>query len=132
MYVHCQNLHLLSDLDPFVRLAIIHHQFESIHFFYDGNGRTGRIINILYMVKKELLYLPILCSSRYINQNKSHNYRLLQYTRDTDEWDEWVLFMLEAIEKTSVQTIFIIKYIKRLKQSYKERIRKELLKNLKI
>jgi Fic family protein len=80
------------------------------------------------MVKKELLYLPILCSSRYINQNKSHNYRLLQYTRDTDEWDEWVLFMLEAIERTSVQTIFIIKCIKRLKQSYKERIRKELLK----
>ncbi|MGG5903599.1 Fic family protein [Sphingobacterium daejeonense] len=127
MYVHCQDLHLLShysleiflnnselsDLDPFVRLAIIHHHFESIHFFYDGNGRTGRIINILYMVKKELLYLPILCSSRYINQNKSHNYRLLQYTRDPNEWDEWVLFMLEAIEKTSVQTIFIIKYITR-------------------
>ncbi len=118
----------LSDLDPLVKLAIIHHQFESIHPFYDGNGRTGRIINILYMVKEELLHLPILYLSRYINQNKSDYYRLLQQTRDTNDWEEWILFMLEAIEKTSVQTIFIIKGIKNLMQSHKEKIRKELPK----
>lgn len=118
----------LSDLDPLMKLAIIHHQFESIHPFYDGNGRTGRIINILYMVKEELLHLPILYLSRYINQNKTEYYRLLQYTRDTNEWEEWVLFMLEAIEKTSMQTIFIIKGIKQLMQSYKTKIRSELPK----
>jgi len=118
----------LSDLDPLVKLAIVHHQFESIHPFYDGNGRTGRIINILYMVKEELLQLPILYLSRYINQNKSDYYKLLQQTRETNEWEEWILFMLEAIEKTSIQTIFIIKGIKNLMQSYKEKIRKELPK----
>lgn len=118
----------LSDLDPLVKVAIIHHQFESIHPFYDGNGRTGRIINILYMVKEELLHLPILYLSRYINQNKAEYYRLLQETRDTNEWENWILFMLEAIEKTSKQTIFIIKGIKQLMQSYKEKVRTELPK----
>lgn len=118
----------LSDLDPLVKLAIIHHQFESIHPFYDGNGRTGRIINILFMVKEGLLKLPILYLSRYINQHKSTYYTLLQHTRDINEWEEWILFMLEAIEKTSVQTIFIIKGIKSLMQLYKEKIRKELPK----
>ncbi|QES89654.1 Fic family protein [Rhizosphaericola mali] len=116
----------LSDLDPLVKLAIIHHQFESIHPFYDGNGRTGRIINILYMIKEELLHLPILYLSRFINQNKAEYYRLLQYTRDSNEWEDWILFILEAIEKTSVQTISIIKGIKSLMQTYKEKIRSEL------
>lgn len=118
----------LSDLDPLVKLAIIHHQFESIHPFYDGNGRTGRIINILYMVKENLLHLPILYLSRYINQNKAGYYRLLQHTRDTNEWEDWILFMLDAIEKTSIQTIQIIKGIKALMQQYKEKIRSELPK----
>ena len=96
-------------------MAIIHHQFESIHPFYDGNGRTGRIINILYLVKEELLNLPILYLSRYINQNKIQYYQLLQQTRITKEW--------EAIEKTSIQTTFIIKGIKKLMQEYKVIIR---------
>ena len=118
----------LSDLDPLIKLAIIHHQFESIHPFYDGNGRIGRIINILYMVKENLLHLPILYLSRYINQNKAEYYRLLQHTRDTNEWEDWILFMLDAIEKTSIQTIQIIKGIKALMQQYKEKIRSELPK----
>ena len=118
----------LSDLDPLVKLAVIHHQFQSIHPFYDGNGRTGRIINILYMVKEGLLHLPILYLSRFINQNKADYYDIIQKTRDTGEWEDWILFMLEAVEKTSIQTIFIIKGIKSLMQSYKEKIRRELPK----
>jgi len=77
----------LSDLDPLVKLAIIHHQFESIHPFYDGNGRTGRIINILYLVIKDLLDLPILYLSGFIIENKAEYYRLLQSVRETNEWD---------------------------------------------
>ncbi len=81
----------LSDLDPLVKMAIIHHQFESIHPFYDGNGRTGRIINILYLVKEGLLQIPILYLSRYINQNEADYYRLLQAVRTDNEWESWVL-----------------------------------------
>lgn len=77
----------LTDLDPVVKMAIIHHQIESIHPFYDGNGRTGRIINILYLVKEELLKLPILYLSRYINENKSAYYQLLQETRESSNWE---------------------------------------------
>lgn len=117
-----------SDLDPLVKLAIIHHQFESIHPFYDGNGRTGRIINILYLVKEKLLSLPILYLSRYINQNKADYYRLLQTTRDSGEWEEWILFVLDAIEKTSVQTTFIIRGIKELMMQHKHTIRENLPK----
>lgn len=83
------------DWDPLVKMAIIHHQFESIHPFYDGNGRTGRIINILYLVKEGLLSSPILYLSAYINRNKQTYYHLLQTVRDSGKWDEWVLFILE-------------------------------------
>lgn len=76
----------LCDWDPLTKMAIIHHQFESIHPFYDGNGRTGRIINILYLVKQGLLKIPVLYLSRYINQHKADYYRLQQTTRDTDDW----------------------------------------------
>jgi Fic family protein len=120
------NDDLLSDLDPLVKLAIIHHQFESIHPFYDGNGRTGRIINILYLVKEGLLDMPILYLSRYINQNKSEYYALLQRVRTEGAWEEWVLFMLEAIYRTSMHTIAIIQDIRGLMQSQKGRIRSEL------
>jgi Fic family protein len=118
----------LCDWDPLVKMAIIHHQFESIHPFYDGNGRTGRIINILYLVKEGLLNLPILYLSRYINQNKSEYYRLLQKVRTENAWEEWVLYMLDGVEQTSLQTIKIIEVIKKLMQSHKDRIRTELPK----
>jgi Fic family protein len=117
-----------SDIDPLVKMAIIHHQFESIHPFYDGNGRTGRIINILYLVKEELLHLPILYLSRYINQNKGNYYHLLQETRVTQNWEPWILFMLEAVEQTSIQTTGIIRGIKKLMMEYKQKIRTELPK----
>ena len=123
---HFMNDNSLSDIDPLVKMAIIHHQFESIHPFYDGNGRTGRIINILYLVKEDLLKLPILYLSRYINQNKSSYYHLLQQTRVTQEWEIWILFILEAIEKSAIQTTAIIRGIKKLMMEHKQKIRNYL------
>jgi len=117
------NVNELSDWDPLVKMAIIHHQFESIHPFYDGNGRTGRIINILYLVKEGMLNLPILYLSRYINQNKAEYYRLLQKVRTENSWVEWVLYILDGVEQTSVQTIKIIEGMKNLMLKHKKKIR---------
>jgi len=117
------NTSSMSDLDPLIKMAIIHHQFESIHPFYDGNGRTGRVINVLYLVKEWLLSLPILYLSRYINTNKSIYYELLQKVRTDDAWEEWILFMLTAVEKTAKQTINIIENIKELMKREKRSIR---------
>lgn len=118
----------LSQLDPLIKMAIIHHQFESIHPFYDGNGRTGRIINILYLVITGLLDLPILYLSRYITHNKGKYYRLIQAIRDkiTDnaaEWEAWILFMLKGVEVTAEDTISLVKNIGRLMAEYKNVIR---------
>lgn len=118
----------LSEVDALIKMAIIHHQFESIHPFYDGNGRTGRIINILYLVKENLLNLPILYLSRYINQNKANYYKLLQFTRESNEWEPWILYMLEAIEQTAIQTSAMVRGIKNLMMEYKQKIRTELPK----
>lgn len=115
-------------VDSLINMALIHHQFESIHPFYDGNGRTGRIINILYLVKESLLETPILYLSRYINQNINDYYRLLQKVRDSGAWEDWVLFMLYAIEKTSIHTIEIVKSIKTIMLSHKQAIRSKLPK----
>lgn len=100
-----------DDVDTLVKLAIIHYQFESIHPFYDGNGRTGRIINILYLVLKELLDSPILYLSKYIIRNKTSYYKLLQEVRTKESFEEWILFILEGIEETSEETLLIIKGI---------------------
>lgn len=118
----------LCDWDPLVKMAIIHHQFESIHPFYDGNGRTGRIVNILYLVNEGLLNLPILYLSRYINQHKGDYYKLLQQTRTTQDWESWLLYMLEAIEQTAIQTSGIVRGIRSLMMQYKQKIRTELPK----
>jgi Fic family protein len=118
----------LCELDPLIKMAIIHHQFETIHPFYDGNGRTGRIINILYLVAQGLLDLPVLYLSRYVIQNKADYYRLLQETRETGDWQPWLLFMLEGVAQTSQQTITLIKQIKQLMQQYKHGIRDQLPK----
>ena len=133
----------LCDFDPLVKMAIIHHQFESIHPFYDGNGRTGRIINVLYIVQNRLLDLPILYLSRYITRNKTEYYRLIQSIRDknTDnasEWEDWILFMLRAVEETAFDTINLVKGIGKLMTDYKNILRPlfgkyykhELLNNL--
>lgn len=112
-------------VDPLVGMAIIHHQFESIHPFYDGNGRTGRILNILYLIKAGLLNLPILYISSYIIKHRAQYYMLLQQVRETGQWEEWLLYMLSAVESTSIETVKTIKEIKILMQEYKQRIRQE-------
>lgn len=93
----------LDDIDPLIKMAVIHHQFETIHPFYDGNGRTGRILNILYLVLSELLDLPILYISRYITTHKADYYHLLQSVRTEHTWEAWILFMLEGIEQTATE-----------------------------
>ena len=127
----------MSDFDPLVKMAIIHYQFESIHPFYDGNGRTGRIINILYLVMKDLLNLPILYLSRYIILKKGSYYKLLQEIRETDNWENWFLFMLDGIEQISKETIELIGKIRDLIFEYKNLLRtnykfysQDLLNNL--
>lgn len=110
-------------VDPLVRMALIHHQFESIHPFYDGNGRTGRIINVLYLVKERLIDIPVLYLSRHIVRTKPDYYRLLQAVRDDDAWEEWVLYMLDAVADTAAETITTIQAIKTLLQQTKQRIR---------
>ena len=133
----------LSELDPLIKLAIIHHQFESIHPFYDGNGRTGRIICVLYLVLTGCLDLPILYLSRYITHNKGEYYRLIQAIRDKNEdnaaeWEAWILFMLKGIEETAVETTRLVKGISKLMAEFKailrpkfgKQYRHELLNNL--
>lgn len=127
----------LSDVDPLVKMAVIHFQFESIHPFYDGNGRTGRIINILYLIQKSLLHLPILYLSRFIIEHKSEYYQHLQSVRENQDWEPWIMFMLEGVERTSVETIALILEIKKLMMDYKHKIRskykfysQELINNL--
>ena len=118
----------LADWDALTKMAVIHHQFESIHPFYDGNGRTGRIINILYLVKQDLLGSPVLYLSRYINHNKADYYRLLQKVRTDDSWEEWLLYLLDGVEQTSRQTTALIRNITTLMQSHKNKMREELPK----
>lgn len=113
----------LFAVDPLIKMALIHHQFESIHPFYDGNGRTGRIMNVLYLVKEGLLDIPVLYLSSHIVRTKADYYRLLQTVRVEDRWEEWVLYMLEAVELTAVQTIATIQAIKAALMDYKHRIR---------
>jgi len=101
-----------DDLSPLINLAILHFQFESIHPFYDGNGRTGRILNILYLILNELIDVPILYLSSYIIDNKAEYYRLLNQTNRLGKWEEWIMFMLKAVESTSKDTIRRISDIK--------------------
>ena len=103
-----------SDISPLINLAILHYQFESIHPFYDGNGRTGRILNILYLILNGLLDIPILYLSSYINEHKSEYYKLLNKVNENNEWENWITYMLKAIEVTSNKTIEKISSIKNL------------------
>lgn len=118
----------MLDADPLVKMAVIHHQFESIHPFYDGNGRVGRILNILYLLAQGLLDIPVLYLSRYIVQTKADYYRLLQAVRDEQDWESWLLYVLHGVELTSRQTIALIAEIKCLMQDYKHGIRSGLPK----
>jgi len=131
------NGEIAFDADPLIKMCLIHHQFESIHPFYDGNGRTGRILNVLYLVKERLLDIPVLYLSSHIVRTKSEYYQLLQDVREQDAWEAWVLYMLDAVELTSRQTIGTIHGIKAALSDYKLRIRaahrfysQDLLNNL--
>lgn len=115
----------LFAVDPLIKMALIHHQFESIHPFYDGNGRTGRILNVLYLVKEDLLEIPVLYLSSHIMRTKADYYRLLQSVRDDDAWEDWVFYMLQAVEITAAQTIATIHAIKAALYDYKHRIREQ-------
>lgn len=127
----------LCDIDPLVKMAIIHYQFESIHPFYDGNGRTGRIINVLYLVMNNLLDLPVLYLSRYIIENKEKYYKLLQEVRETNNFENWIIYLLDGIEQISKETIILIGNIRELIFEYKNLLRnnykfysQDLLNNL--
>jgi len=98
-YIHAENA-----VDPLIKLALIHYQFETIHPFADGNGRTGRILNILFLTSKQLLELPVLYLSKYIIEQKSDYYRLLRGVTEHQEWEPWIRYMLDAVEQTALLT----------------------------
>lgn len=121
-------IHSDEDLDPLIKMAISHYQFEAIHPFFDGNGRTGRIVNVLYLIEQQLLTLPILYLSRYIVQHKQDYYRLLtQVTREQD-WQSWILFMLRGVEEMSIWTCEKISAIRQLMEHTNEYVRTKLPK----
>ena len=115
-------------VDPLIKMALIHYQFESIHPFYDGNGRTGRILNVLYLVLNRLLDSPILYLSNYINKNKTEYYRLFTEFRENDNYEDWILYILKGIAETSKNTIELIKRIQNEMESYKEEFMTKLPK----
>ncbi len=130
---------LLSNLEKFINLdeneiphlikmAIQHYQFESIHPFYDGNGRTGRILNILYLIMTGLLEQPILFLSGYIIENKSEYYRLLQEVRTNNKWEDWILYILKGVEITAKATIKQVTEINTLFELTKEKTKNEIPK----
>ncbi len=123
---HFINGELSYPLDPLVRMAIVHHQFESIHPFYDGNGRAGRILNVLFLVKNGLLDIPVLYLSRHIVATKSEYYGLLQSVRNDGNWEPWLLYMLTAIHRTAAGTLQTIAQITAVLQRYKHHIRDRL------
>jgi Fic family protein len=117
-----------DDLDPLVKLAVMHYQFEAIHPFTDGNGRTGRILNILFLVERRLIDIPVLYLSRFILERKVEYYRGLRAVTEEGKWEEWILYMLEAIEATSRDTERRVRAIRALMDQWIERIRTELPK----
>jgi Fic family protein len=127
-----------NELSPLISLAVLHYQFESIHPFYDGNGRTGRILNILYLILNGLLDIPILYLSSYIIKNKAEYYRLLNAVNKKNEWENWIIYILKAVEETSKQTIAQIKNIRELLDATIEEVKelapkiysKELVENI--
>ncbi|MGB0888457.1 MAG: Fic family protein [Vicingaceae bacterium] len=117
------NVPEFHDIDSLIKMPIIHYQFESIHPFYDGNGRTGRLLNILYLVQQGLLDIPVLYLSSFIIKNKSDYYRLLQEIRTEGSWEEWIVWMLTGVEQTAKETIVVVNNIKKLMDKYKTDIR---------
>ena len=119
-------IHSEDDIDPLIKMALIHYQFEAIHPFPDGNGRTGRIINILFLVFRGLLDLPVLYLSKAIIERKSEYYRLLREVTEKGQWQPWILFMLDAVEETAGFTSERIIAIRNLMEETMEKARQEL------
>ncbi len=117
-----------DNIDPLIKLAIIHYQFESIHPFYDGNGRTGRIINILYLILKDLLDSPILYLSKYIIRNKSQYYNHFKEIREKNNFEEWIIYILVGIEETAEETMILIKKINNEMEIMKKELKQQLSK----
>jgi Fic family protein len=115
-----------DSMDPLIKLAIVHYQFEAIHPFSDGNGRTGRILNILFLVEKQLLDIPLLYLSRYIISNKTAYYEGLQNVTESSAWESWILYMLKGIEQTAIATREQILTIHHLIKETGEKIRAQL------
>ncbi len=120
-----QFIHSEDELDPLIRMAVAHYQFEAIHPFLDGNGRTGRVINILFLIEKGLLSLPILYLSHYIVRHKKEYYRLLDNVTKKNEWQEWILYMLHAVTQTAQLTYHKINAIRQLIDNTIEFVRHE-------
>jgi len=121
-------LNQVDEVDPLVRLAVGHYQFEAIHPFLDGNGRVGRIINILHLVQSGLLSFPILYLSSYIINHKADYYRLLREVTEDGAWEPWVLYMLSAVTETASQTRDLVRAIRALMDDYRQRVRERLPK----
>lgn len=121
-------IHERHDLDPLIRMAVAHYQFEAIHPFTDGNGRTGRVLNILLLIQEELLSLPVLYLSRYIIRHKADYYRLLQDVTSAQAWEEWVLYMLRAVEETARWTMQKIAALRALQAHTTDHVRQALPK----
>lgn len=117
-----------DNIDPLIKVCLIHYQFESIHPFYDGNGRTGRILNILYLVLNNLIDSPILYLSKYINKTKQEYYKLFNEVRNNNNLEDWILYILKGIEITSKETITLIEKIQNEMKNYKEEFRNKLPK----
>ena len=116
-------IHEVKDIDPLVKLALMHYQFEAIHPFTDGNGRTGRVLNILFLIKERLLDIPVLYLSRYIIRNKNQYYRLLLAVTKRQEWEPWILYMLDAVENTARWTTGKIRAIRDLMEHTSEYVK---------
>lgn len=121
-------IHAQDEIDPLVKMAVAHYQFECIHPFPDGNGRTERILNILYLIQSELLSLPILYLSRFILERRADYYALLRDVTVRQAWEEWVLFMLEGVASTAACTIQKLAQVRALMNSTADYVRKELPK----
>jgi Fic family protein len=116
-------IHTAKEIDPLIRMAIMHYQFEAIHPFTDGNGRTGRVLNLLYLVEQGLLDFPILYLSRFIIQNRAAYYQLLLEVTTEGHWESWILYMLKAVEETATWTTAKINAIKKLQDDTAENIK---------
>jgi Fic family protein len=114
-----------NEIDPLIKMAILHYQFEAIHPFSDGNGRTGRILNVLFICNEKLLDLPVLYLSKYIVDNKNDYYRLLVEVTESNVWENWILYILDAVKQTSIFTLQKINTIFENYTSVLERVRLE-------